>query len=100
MEKNATLNLRVNTEVKRKAEDVLRQLGIPMSTAIEMYLRQISLTGGIPFDVVLPKAPDSLNMDYMNSKQIYEELQKGLDDLRTGKVMEASTAFKEFEKHI
>ena len=44
MEKTATLNLRVNPVVKQKAEDVLAQLGIPMSTAIDMYLNQISLT--------------------------------------------------------
>ncbi len=51
MEKTATLNLRVNPAVKENAEAVLSKLGIPMSTAINMYLNQISLTGGIPFPV-------------------------------------------------
>ena len=32
------------------------RLGIPMATAIDMYLKQISLVGGIPFSIVLPKA--------------------------------------------
>ena len=57
MEKTMTLNLRVNPTVKQQAEDVLKQLGIPMATAIDMYLRQITLTGGIPFSLSLPKAP-------------------------------------------
>ena len=35
MDKSATLNLRVNPTVKQRAEDVLVQLGIPMSTAID-----------------------------------------------------------------
>ena len=48
MEKTTTLNLRVNPDVKRRAEEVLSQLGIPMSTAIDIYLKQISMTGGIP----------------------------------------------------
>lgn len=48
MEKTATLNLRVNPTVKERAEAVLSKLGVPMSTAIDMYLNQISLTGGIP----------------------------------------------------
>ena len=43
MEKTATLNLRVNPTVKGRAEEVLSRLGIPMSTAINMYLNQISL---------------------------------------------------------
>ena len=41
MEKTATLNLRVNPAVKQRAEAVLTRLGIPMSTAIDMYLNQI-----------------------------------------------------------
>ena len=42
MEKTATLNLRVNPVVKQRAEEVLNVLGIPMSTAIDIYLNQIS----------------------------------------------------------
>ena len=48
-----------------------------MSTAIDMYLNQISLTGGIPFAVTLPKAPDVINADLMTDEQIHEKLQKG-----------------------
>ena len=36
MEKTATLNLRVNPIVKERAENFLSQLGIPMSTAIDI----------------------------------------------------------------
>ena len=57
MEKTATLNLRVNPISKQRAEAVLKQLGIPMSVAMDMYLNQIALVGGIPFTVTLPKVP-------------------------------------------
>ena len=63
MEKSATLNLRVNPNTKERAEAVLSRLGVPMSIAIDMYLNDISLTGGIPFPVALPKAPDEINAD-------------------------------------
>lgn len=33
-----------------------------MSTAIDIYLNQISLTGGIPFAVTLPNAPSVLKL--------------------------------------
>ena len=46
MEKSATLNLRVNPTLKSDAETILSRLGIPMSTAIDMFLNLIScLTG-------------------------------------------------------
>lgn len=100
MEKTATLNLRVNPVVKQRAEDVLARLGIPMSTAIDIYLNQISLTGGIPFAVALPNAPSVLNADLMAVEEIHAKLQEGYNDLKSGKVQDASSAFEKFrEKH-
>lgn len=100
MEKTATLNLRVNPIVKQRAEEVLSRLGIPMSTAIDMYLKQITLTGGIPFTVALPKAPQSINTDMMSVEEIHTELQKGYDDIDAGRVQDAASAFAKFrERH-
>ena len=98
MEKTATLNLRVNPTVKQRAEDVLSRLGIPMSTAIDMYLNQISLTGGIPFAVALPKAPQSINTDMMSVEEIHAELQEGYDNIKAGRVQDAATAFTRFRE--
>ena len=56
MGKTATLNIRVNPDVKENAESVLAQLGIPMATAIDMYLKQISLVGGIPLFYCITKS--------------------------------------------
>ena len=99
MEKSATLNLRINPIVKQRAEEVLSRLGIPMSTAIDMYLNQISLTGGIPFAVTLPKAPHPINADLMTEEEIHAKLQEGYDDMKAGKVQDAATAFAKFREN-
>lgn len=100
MDKTATLNLRVNPRVKERAEAVLSRLGVPMSTAIDMYLNQISLTGSIPFSVSLPKAPDTINVDLMTEDELHAKLQKGYDDIEAGRVQNAEKVFAEFrEKH-
>lgn len=99
MEKTATLNLRVNPAVKEQAEEVLSKLGIPMSTAIDMYLHQISLTGGIPFAVTLPKVPNAINADLMSVPELHAKLQKGYDDIEAGNVQNAATAFKQFTEN-
>jgi len=93
MEKTSTLNHRVNPDVKKAAESVLSQLGVPMSTAIDMFLKQIALTGGIPFPITLPKAPDSINTDTMNVIQIRKHLDEGLSDIDKGKVRPAREVF-------
>lgn len=98
MKKSMTLNLRVDPDVKGRAEEVLSQLGIPMSTAIDIYLKQISMTGGIPFDVVLPKAPVSVSADLMTSDEIRAKLQEGYNDIEKGEVQDAAVAFNKFRK--
>lgn len=99
MEKTATLNLRVNPTVKERAEEVLSRLGVPMSTAIDMYLNQISLTGGIPFAVTLPKAPEMINADLMTATELHAKLKKGYDDIETGNVQNAASAFAKFREN-
>ena len=98
MEKTTTMNLRVNPVVKQEAEDVLKQLGVPMATAVDMFLRQIALTGSIPFAIALPKAPDSVNADKMTAQQLRSAIQAGLEDAEAGSVQDASAAFSQFKK--
>ena len=98
MEKTATLNLRINPEVKKSAEIVLSQLGVPMATAIDMFLKQVALTGGIPFVITLPKAPGGVNMDLMNIAQIREKLDEGLSDIDCGRVRPAREVFSRFRE--
>ena len=93
MEKTVTLNLRVNPVVKQQAESVLKQLGIPMSTAIDMYLRQISMKGGIPFAVSLPGAPESIDASRMTEQQIHEAVSEGYADACEGRVLDAQGVF-------
>ena len=94
MEKSATLNLRVNPTLKEQAEDILRQLGIPMSTAIDMFLNQITLVGGIHFSVTLPKAPAAVNADLMTPDEIHVKLQNGLAHAEAGRVQDAAGHFQ------
>ena len=96
MEKTATLNLRINPEVKSSAEKILSQLGVPMATAIDMFLKQVALTGGIPFAVTLPKAPDSVNVDMMSSSQIRNKLAEGLSDIDSGRIRPTRETFERF----
>lgn len=61
MSKTANVFTRVDPIVKEQAEIILSQLGISMSTAMGMFLQQLVLQRGIPFDVKLPQtAPVAL----------------------------------------
>lgn len=92
MEKTATLNLRVNPEVKSEAESVLSQLGISMSTAVTMFLRQVALSGGLPFTPQLPRAPRSIDIDYMDDEQLAELIGQRIDEANAGKTTSLAEA--------
>lgn len=48
-----TLNIRTDKEIKVKAEQIFDALGLNMSTAVNIFLRQAIRENGIPFDVKL-----------------------------------------------
>lgn len=54
MQKNSTISLRIDSNLKAEVESILDTLGIPMTTAITMYFNQIKMKKGIPFDPVIP----------------------------------------------
>jgi len=85
-------------EGKSSAENILSQLGVPMATAINMFLKQISLTGGIPFPIALPNAPDSINAENMTALQIRKLIDEGLADIENGRTRPAKEAFAEHKK--
>lgn len=64
-----------------------------MSTAIDMFLRQVSLTGGIPFRVALPEAPRSVDAGSMADEQLRDALLRGLREVERGEGTETSVAF-------
>ncbi len=98
MEKTATLNLRVNPTLKQDAENILGRLGIPMSTAVDMFLNQIVLKGGIPFAVTLPKAPEAIDTARMSDEQLHARLQSGYDAYKAGRTQDAEAAFHAFRE--
>ena len=56
MARTSNIFARVEPEIKEQAENVLEQLGISMSNAVDMFLRQVILHNGIPFEVKIPKS--------------------------------------------
>ena len=48
---NANINIRVDGDVKNQAQDVFAALGMDMTTAINIFLRQAIRKNGIPFEL-------------------------------------------------
>ena len=54
---NANINIRVDNDVKNKAQEVFAALGLDMTSAINIFLRQAIRKNGIPFELVAEPPP-------------------------------------------
>lgn len=48
------INIRTDSELKAKAQKVLSELGLDMSTAINVFLTQVVYKNAIPFEITKP----------------------------------------------
>lgn len=52
--KTTTARARIRPNIKSEAECILHDLGLSVSTAFELFYRQIIMNRGLPFDVRIP----------------------------------------------
>lgn len=85
MARTSNVFVRVEPEIKEQAERVLDRLGIPMSNAVGMFLRQVVLQRGLPFEVKLPQEKP-LAYGALTKEQFNAEMEKGMADIQAGRV--------------
>lgn len=55
MAKTATINIRIEPEIKADVEKLFSSFGITVSDAVNIFLRKSLMEGGLPFDVKQPR---------------------------------------------
>jgi DNA-damage-inducible protein J len=55
MAQTAVVKAVIDAELKGQAENMLAALGLDMASAVRMFLKQVVLRRGIPFEVTMPK---------------------------------------------
>ncbi len=68
-----------------------------MSNAIGMFLRQIVLQNGIPFEMKLPETK-LLAYDNLTKEQFDKEIEKGMSDVEAGRVYAANAIESEMKR--
>ena len=50
----ATINIRIDEELKEESEKILKELGFGMTAAVKLFLRAVVWHNGIPFSLEIP----------------------------------------------
>jgi DNA-damage-inducible protein J len=82
MARTAMTHARLTPEIKENAEAILKELGISVSSAYELFYRQIIAHHGLPFDARIPTHETIQAMqDARNGKgKQYDSVASMLDD--------------------
>lgn len=96
--KTANVLARVEPDVKQQAEEIMQELGIPVSVVINMLYKQIIIKRGIPFSLSLSKNITAL--DEMDNATFNSVMEKGLVQAKNGESLNAEDVFDSLRKEI
>jgi DNA-damage-inducible protein J len=88
MPKTSSIYTRLEPEIKEQAEQILAKLGIPVANAVNLFLHQVVLRKGIPFEVSLPQN-EPMMYSVLSTEQLNTEIEKGFISLEAEKVVSA-----------
>ena len=82
-----SMSLRLDSEVKEQAQQVFNHLGMDMTTAINIFLRQAIQYQGLPFDVKIDENRKLLQVvtdveQNRNMSRSFESVSDLMEDLR------------------
>ncbi|MBQ3426761.1 MAG: type II toxin-antitoxin system RelB/DinJ family antitoxin [Clostridia bacterium] len=81
--------IRIDKDVKAEASELLKELGLDMSTAVNMFLHQLILRNGLPFSVTVPSREQELLESFAEAKKLsrdpntkrYSSFEEALEDM-------------------
>ncbi|MCD7845501.1 MAG: type II toxin-antitoxin system RelB/DinJ family antitoxin [Oscillospiraceae bacterium] len=97
MARTSNVFARVEPDLKAQAEQILNELGIPMSNAVSMFLKQVVLQRGIPFEMKLP-ADRPLAYGALTRAQFDAEIERGMADIENNNVYSADEVEAEMRR--
>ena len=73
MSKTSIVRARVEPELKENVEHILNKIGLTSSQAIRLFLKQIELHNGLPFNLTIPnKITEKTFKDTDDGKNLVE----------------------------
>ena len=70
-----TIQVRIDDQTKTASAELFSQLGITMSEAINLFLRQSIMRGGIPFTLTVPEKQES-STDILENEILVDALKR------------------------
>ncbi len=83
-----SMNIRMDSEIKKQAQELFAQFGLDMTTAINMFLRQSIREQGIPFQLKI-NTPNQVTLE------AFEEGERLINDPNAQRFSSVEALFEE-----
>jgi DNA-damage-inducible protein J len=85
MAKTANLNIRIDPDTKSQAENLFKNFGLTVSEAVNVFLHQSLLYGGIPFELKMPNKETMEALDDVRNRRNlvgpFDDMESLMEDL-------------------
>ncbi len=81
MANTINVNIRLDEDLKKQTEKLLADMGLNMTTAVNIFLRQVLRTGGIPFEITTRKDDFYNPANQTRLRNSIKNLEKGLGEV-------------------
>lgn len=99
MAKTSNVYVRLDPRVKEQSETILNQLGIPMSNAIALFLQQVILQNGIPFELKLPVSKP-VAYGALSDEQFNQIIENGITEYAAGRIVSAQNVREQMKREF
>lgn len=90
MPRAAMIHARMEPELKQDVESIFRTLGMTTTEAVTLFYKQVKMRHGLPFAVEVPD-------EELDTWQ-REEIKKGLEEMKAGKLVDHGDVVKRWSK--
>ncbi len=86
MARDAMIHARMEPELKQNVESIFKALGMTTTEAVTLFYKQVKMHHGLPFAVEMPD-------EELDAWQ-REEIKKGLEEMKAGKLIDHDDVVK------
>lgn len=74
---DTAITFRTNSQTKAEAQQIFADLGMDISTALNVFLKKVIRTGSIPFEVSVSEEPNETTLAAIDEIYNHPELTEG-----------------------
>ena len=94
----STIQVRVDEELKRKSDDLFRELGTDTTTAIRIFLTQAVANNGFPFEIKRVEKTEPSIYSALTEEQVLTSLEKARQQAKNGQCRNADLMVAEMRE--